>query len=123
MFFCIVLFSFKSFASELSALGLHVVPYPQQVYLGGEGFTFSGELTITLDPNHSSADKFAADELIRCLRNEWNVKARISEKKGDKTIVLTRRQAPRDIKPQAYQIETANNDLIIKAKDETGLFG
>jgi hypothetical protein len=120
-FICLAFLPFTSFASELSALGLHVVPYPQQVYLGGEAFTFSGELTIVLDPKHSGADRFAADELIRDL-SEWNIKARISEKKGDKTVVLTRQQASRDLKPQAYQIETTNNELLISAKDEAGLF-
>ena len=122
LFTCLAFFSFKSFASELSDLGLYVIPYPQQVNLGGESFTFSGELTIVLDPKPSDADLFAAKELINDLKNEWNINARISEKKGDKTIILSRRQSPRDLKSQGYQIEMSHNELIIKAKDEAGLF-
>ena len=109
-------------ASELSEIGLAVVPYPQQVNLSGAPFAFSGELTIVLDRSPSEADRFAASELINDLKNEWNINARIAEKKGEKTIILTRRQAPRDLKSQGYNIVTASNELTITAKDEAGLF-
>ena len=122
LFISLIFFSLPSFASELSALGLHVIPYPQQVNPGGENFTFSGELTIVLDPSASEADRFAANELINDLKKEWKLNAQIANKKGEKSIILTRRQSPRDLKPQGYQIEMTSNELIVKAKDEAGLF-
>lgn len=99
----------KSFANQLSALGLHVIPYPQQVQLGGEDFIFSDELTIVLDQNASEADKFAAEELASDLKNEWNIHAKISNTKGGQSIIMTRRQAPKTLKEQGYQIAIVTN--------------
>ena len=70
----------NSFASELSEMGLNVIPYPRQVKTGGPDFVFSNELTIVLDKDHSASDRFAADELIRDLQSECNVTARIGAK-------------------------------------------
>ena len=109
-------------ASDLSALGLHVLPYPRQVKTGGSDFNFKNELTIVLDRNHSVADQFTADELIRDLKSEWNIIAKIGKRGTYPSVVLTRQQADKSLKDQGYQLTTGEKELVIKARGESGLF-
>lgn len=110
------------FASELSALGLHVIPYPRQVKTGGSDFTFKNELTVVLDKDHSVSDRFTADELIRDLKNEWNIIAKIGTRRTYPLVVLTRRQSTKSLKDQGYQITIGEGELVIRANGEDGLF-
>ena len=56
---------FKCYPTELFSLGIHVIPYPQEVALGGGDFEFKNQLSIILDQDFSASDKFTADELIK----------------------------------------------------------
>ena len=118
----LLIFSGKCHASELTSLGLHVIPYPQQVTLGGEDFNFNAQLTIVLDQDFSVNDQFTVDELIKDLKREWNINAKVTEVRGDNSIVLTRHKTPEMLGEQGYQIITGENELIIRAKREDGLF-
>ena len=80
-------------ATGLTDSGLYVIPYPQKVIIGGNNFNFDNSLNIVLDKNHSAADEFAANELIRDLKNEWNINAAISNKRGSYSIVLSRQKS------------------------------
>ena len=117
-----LIFSGKCYATELTSLGLHVIPYPQQVTLGGEDFNFNAQLSIVLDQDHSVNDQFTVDELIKDLKREWNIYAKVTEVSGDNSIVLTRHDAPEMLGEEGYQIITGKNELIIRAKGEDGLF-
>jgi len=117
-----LIFSGKCYATELNSLGLHVIPYPQQVTLGGEDFIFNAQLSIVLDQDHSVNDQFTADELIKDLKREWNINAKVTEVRGDNSIVLTRHDVPEMLGEQGYQIITGKNELIIRSKGEDGLF-
>ncbi|HEY6974843.1 MAG TPA: glycoside hydrolase family 20 zincin-like fold domain-containing protein, partial [Chitinophagaceae bacterium] len=81
-------------ATDLVDSGLYIIPYPQQVVFSGDEFIFQNKLNIVLDKNHSAADKFTADELIRNLKSEWNIDAAITNKRNDHSIILTRRKLP-----------------------------
>jgi hexosaminidase len=121
--FCIFLITAQvSVASDLTSLGLHVIPYPQQVKFVGTSFNFNNELTIILDKNHSAADRFTAEELVRDLKNEWNINATISDVKDAHSILLTRSNALKTLGRQGYQLSTNANELIIRARGESGLF-
>ena len=109
-------------ASALSSIGLHVIPYPRQVYLEGEDFSFSGELTLVLGPGCSEADRFAAQELAGDLKSGWGIHAVLSEKQGERSVVLTRKDGSGVLKPQGYQLKTTEREVLISAKDEAGLF-
>jgi hexosaminidase len=111
-----------SCASELSSLGLQVIPYPQQVKLTGADFVFKNGLTIFLDKDYTAADRFTADELIKDLKNELNISATISEKKSNKSIVLSHQMAQELSGNQGYQIIANQKGIVIKAKGEAGLF-
>jgi hypothetical protein len=108
-------------ASELSSLGLHVIPYPRQVTIGGENFLFPGRLTIVLDRNPSAADRFAAEELIRDLKSQWNITAEIGIKGAVPSVILTH-QAPKSLDRQGYQLNTGKTEIVIRARSAEGLF-
>ncbi len=120
--FSVILFFNEAKASNLSDIGLHVIPYPQEVILGGSDFTFSDNLTIVLDEAHSAADRFTAEELAGALENEWNLKVEISGKKSGKSIVLTRQNVPESLKGQGYRISTSADELIVAGNSGNGLF-
>lgn len=110
------------FASDLSSLGLHVIPYPKEVKTIGPDFNFSGQITIVTDKNATASDKFTAEELAKDLKSEWNIEAKIGHRGTFPSIVLTRQQKLKSLNNQAYQIATKDNELVVKANGEDGLF-
>jgi predicted amidohydrolase len=112
----------KAKTSDLSDIGLHVIPYPQEVVLGGSDFTFSDKLTIVLDETHSDEDRFTAEELADALKNEWNLEVEISGEKAGKSIMLTRKDVPESLKEQGYRITTSPDELTVAANSGNGLF-
>lgn len=109
-------------ASDLSDSGLYVIPYPQQVIIGGDNFIFNNQLNIVLDKKHSAEDEFTANELIRDLKSEWNIDAAIGNKKNSSSIFLKRKKLPSTLGKQGYQISVSKNEIIISASGEEGLF-
>src|SRR5204863_2693432 len=112
----------KCMATDLSDSGLYVIPYPQQVIMGGDNFTISNNLNIVLDKNYSKADLFTANELIRDLKNEWNINATINNKTGAFPVVLTHKKLSSKLAKQGYQVSVGKNEIIISASGEEGLF-
>ncbi|MEQ6121123.1 DUF4838 domain-containing protein [Reichenbachiella sp. MALMAid0571] len=112
----------NSLASELSDLGLHVIPYPQQVVLGGNEFVLKSTVNIVLDKNASTIDRKTAEMLKSELEGKWEVKTVISESKGECNVLLTRKGGPKSLAEQGYILSTNRDTLIISAKDEDGLF-
>lgn len=116
------LVSFRCIATELSDLGLYVLPYPQQVSIGGDAFVFNNNLNIVLNKNHSSADELAANELANDLKEQWNINSQVSNQKGGYSIIFIRKKGSSKIRKQGYQIAVGKNEIIISASDEEGLF-
>ncbi len=110
-----------AYSGKLSA-EIQVIPFPQQVITNNANFRFNNNLTIVLDQNNSAADRFTANELIRDLKNEWNINAVLSNKKGTCSILLTRRNAPKSLNNQGYQLITGPGELVIRSNGEDGLF-
>ncbi|MCK4990554.1 MAG: hypothetical protein KAS29_08715, partial [Bacteroidales bacterium] len=71
--------SYATFGAEpTTALyneGIYLIPYPQEVILGGEDFVLSVEVSVVLDRNATDSDRFAATELTAQLKKEWGVNA------------------------------------------------
>ncbi|MEQ9220096.1 MAG: beta-N-acetylhexosaminidase [Cyclobacteriaceae bacterium] len=109
-------------ASDLTNLGLHVIPYPQQVELGGSDFELSGTVNVVLDKNAGEVDKATADKLKSELETHWGVKAVVGTTSGSTNIFLTRKGATKDLKAEGYQLSTDQKNLTITANDEDGLF-
>ncbi len=112
----------KSQGNELSSLGLHVIPYPQEVLLGGQPFVFGNQTSIVLDKNPSNQDRFAAEELMKALKNEFNITGAISGNQMQGSIVLTRTNKQPKIGDQGYQIQVNNKEIIVSANSSQGLF-
>ena len=110
------------FASDLSTLGLHVIPYPQEVKISGPDFVFTHELTIVLDKSASVSDRFTAEELITDLKSEWDIVAKVGPRGTNPSIVLTRHRVPESLKDQGYQLISRAGEVTISAKQEDGLF-
>ena len=108
--------------SEITHPNLNVIPYPRNVKFEGQDFRINGKLTIILDKNAGTADRFTAEELVRDLKKKWNILAQIGIEGQGPVLVLTRHQTPKTIPRQGYQLTTAKNKLVIKANSEDGLF-
>jgi hexosaminidase len=109
-------------ASELSRLGLHVIPYPQQVKFGEKDFIFKKTINIVLDKNYSDIDRQTAEQLKKELQEKWGLEVWINNNLGACTIILTRKNISKSIKNQGYSLITDDNVLTISAKSEVGLF-
>jgi hypothetical protein len=122
--FCIILFFPAGLltAAELSSSDLHLIPWPKQLKTNGLEFAFNNELIIVLDKDHSVQDQFTAEELIRDLKDKYNIPARLGSKGTYPVIILTRGHSPKSINEQGYQLTTGKQELIISARTETGLF-
>ena len=108
--------------SELASLGIHIIPYPQEVRLGGDDFILQNGLDIILDKNATSTDLKTAELLKKSLIDDWGLTVNITRENGTKGIVLTREGVGASIKDQGYSLSTGKNGLTILAKDEDGLF-
>lgn len=109
-------------ASELSSLGLHVIPYPQKVMLGGEDFVLKSNLNIVLDEGASAVDQKTAELLRQNLKEKWGLNAIISHNRGTSNIVLTRLEKANSIGDQGYHLTTDRDNITIAAQDEDGMF-
>ncbi|MBK9391804.1 MAG: family 20 glycosylhydrolase [Bacteroidetes bacterium] len=108
--------------SDLHAAGLNVIPCPREVNIKGADFVISNHLSIVLDKGYSQADRFAADELIKDLKNEWNITAGINSQGSTPSIILKRERKNKILREQGYQIRVTENEVVLIAKDEAGLF-
>jgi N-acetyl-beta-hexosaminidase len=123
MLLFLLLFSSESLiASNLSVLGLNVIPYPQEVKPRGPDFRFGNELTIVLDEDHSTVDQFTADELTKDLKLEFNIAAKTGESGIYPAIILTRHHVSKLIKDQGYTLTTGDKEIVICARSEDALF-
>lgn len=112
----------KCNATELSDLGLYVIPYPQQVTINGESFDVKGELNIILSDNYTVVEEFAANELVRDLQCQFKINARISKFRGDYSISLIKKKLDPKLGKQGYEISVDRNKITITASGEEGLF-
>ena len=113
---------YSSVASELSSLGLHVIPYPQKVELGGSDFEIKNKVNIILDKSASQTDKKTAELLKKELEEAWGITAVVSENEGISNILLTRKGAPGSLAEEGYVLSAESGGLSITSKDEDGLF-
>lgn len=122
LLFIFQFFGLKSYSTDLFDIGLYVIPYPQQVTIGGEDFVLTNNFTIVLDKKSSEVDKFTASELLNNLQKEWGITGSVSNIEGDNSIILSHKNVAAGLKEQGYEIESSANKIIIKSASETGLF-
>ena len=122
LFLILTVISNNCEASELSRLGLHVIPYPQQVTIEGNAFLMDKTINIILDKNSSDTDKRTAEKLRKELQEKWGLKVLINGDAEGSTLILTRKTFPKNLGGQSYRLTTDDNGLTISAKGEEGLF-
>jgi len=122
-FFLIICQSSFAQETELAKAGINLIPYPREVKLMGEDFVLGNNIIITLDKNASEKDKFAAGELSKFLKDEWQVNPVIQNNavKG-KTIVLTRKGFGKKSGDQGYRLTVGKDRVTVVGGGEAGLF-
>jgi hypothetical protein len=107
--------------TDLSKLGLNVIPYPQQVTIAEGSCVLPPSVSIALDANATAADKFAAARLSEGLKAKWRISAAVSS--GNRgTIRLTRKKSSSINNDEGYTIAVGNNEVVVQARGEAGLY-
>lgn len=106
----------------LKTLGREVIPYPQSVIRNGTGFYCEGRVNIILEKGYSDADRFAAEELVKDLKNDFRIDAGINSPGASQSIILKRNPNGKSLKGQGYQLTSTDKEVLILGKDGAGLF-
>jgi len=112
----------KTPGSDLSNLGLSVLPYPQVVNVRGENFRFSKKIIIVIGQNASPEDVFAAQDLARNLKQDFDIDASVSTVGTKGSITLSRKGAEKRVGAEGYQLSVSAGQVLIKAISSAGLF-
>jgi hexosaminidase len=115
----------SSFSASRTALwgeGISLIPYPQEVKLGGEGFLFGSGVSVVLDGSASSSDRFAAEDLAGRLKADWGINAQRNGHDTNRVILLTRQAADKTLRQQGYELLVEKRRITVRAVDEPGLF-
>ncbi len=107
---------------ESTTLKLNVIPYPQQIIPEGEDFICGSRIAILLEAPAGTSDRFTADELIKDLKEKFNIQAEIGSDGKSPEIVLTHLQIPKNIQDQGYQLSSNGKRVVIRARSVEGLF-
>ena len=109
--------------SVLWRRGVSLIPYPQEVRVGGEDFVLSSGVKVILDQNADEGDRFTAVELTARLKSDWGIEAAVGGPEGAAgSIVLTRQGAPAKAGEQGYSLETSAKKITVRANAGAGLF-
>jgi len=109
-------------ATELSNLGLSVIPYPQEVVITGENFRFSKKVIIVIGEKASPEDVFTAQELVRNLKRDFGIDAALSTVGTKGSITLSRKGAEKRVGGEGYQLSVSSGQILINAISSAGLF-
>ena len=115
-------FSSQTRATELSELGLHVIPYPQEVETAGSAFLMSQKIVIVIDRNASAEDKFTAQQLVQSLKEIYGIDATVSAQSSKGAITLTRKGAEKRVGEEGYQLTASADGVSVQARTAAGLF-
>lgn len=110
--------------AALSDPTLNIIPYPQEVVMSGENFSFPKDLQIIIDKNASAEDRFAIDELIRILKKDFDIQSTTSSlpSKSSPTLTITRKGAEKRVGQDGYQLSINAGQYAIRANGAAGLF-
>ncbi len=113
-----------SVLAEKSALwekAIPLIPYPQSVEMGEDSLQLGRRLSIVLKGAVSPADRFAADELVSRLANEYGIRTQLSDNDRPRAIVLERLGGGKT-SDQAYELTVSAAGVNIRSSGEAGLF-
>ena len=115
--------------SDLFKAGIYLIPYPQELSMGGEDFLLGEKVSVVLDRSASEQDHFAASALVSQLQKDWGIQAVITDAPAGQSIVLTHKGVSKNASglskkqvAQAYELSTTAGQLTIRAKGASGLF-
>jgi len=123
-FFCFLLGiqQLNGQVTALSQLGLHVIPYPQEVETTGQPFRIPERIIVAVEKNASAEDRFTANQLISNLKEEFGIGAALSNQASRSSITLTRKGAEKRIGGEGYHLSVSADGIVIRATSSAGLF-
>ncbi len=119
----------KAEGTDLFKAGIYLIPYPQEVSMGGADFLLGEKVSVVLDRSASEQDRFAASELVAQLQKDWGIQAVITDAAAGQSIILTHKGVSKKVSgqekekaAQGYELSTSAGQLTIRAKGASGLF-
>jgi len=108
--------------TDLSQIGVHLIPYPQEVSLGGSDYIFSKKTNIVVDTDATEKDQFTFQLLSQSLTEDFKITTSVSTKAGSRSIILSRKNAPNELGEEGYLIKVSESKITVNANGEAGLF-
>lgn len=103
---------------EMEGPNVYLVPRPRQVEMQ-EGFCkLNGPVALSLPADGSEAEVFAAEQLERCLQNQWQLPA-VRGGEGAVGIAFLR---DKQVSAQGYRLTIANRSVTIRFSDAAGAY-
>ncbi|GAA5225068.1 beta-N-acetylhexosaminidase [Membranihabitans marinus] len=116
-----LVFLATGFTTELSRLGLNVIPYPQEVIVDGEAFYFN-QTNIFISNKYSEEVEFTIRELVLDLKSEYGIDLTTTTSKGKSNIVFQLNPSLNIDNDQGYTIDVSKNKITVEAISSVGLF-
>jgi hexosaminidase len=121
MFLLVVSGSVLAEKSALWQKGIPLIPHPQSVVVGEDSLELGRRLAVVLKGAVSSADRFAADDMVSRLTSEYGFRTQLSDSDRPRAIVLER-LAGGKADDQSYKLTVSANGVNISSSGEAGLF-
>lgn len=98
-----------------------LIPFPKQLTMTGNDFLLDEQVAIVLDKKASAAEKFAAEELMRIVQEDWSVGLTIDRPSQKKIILSSGKTKFRD-RSEGYTISVSRDIVRVDANDAAGLY-
>lgn len=108
-------------ATELSRLGLHVIPYPQEVIVEGPAFYLKG-VQIYQSGTSTDEETFVLESFIDDMSHEFNVSLSTSSSKDSSRIFFNIISENTRIGEEGYTISVKSDRITVEAQSSRGLF-
>ncbi len=95
---------------------LSLIPYPADLQMGKGQFELSAKTQLVVDDNGQFANE--VNELQALMKKALG--QNLSLEKGENTITM--QVSDKTLKPEAYEMEITNKQVILSAKDAAGMF-
>ena len=105
----------------LLLLNLNLIPEPQEITAGAGVLMVEQKITLVLPKGAAEEDRFAADYLARCLKEQFGLEVAVADvaAKGTTVIQLTR---GKDLPAEGYRLTIAATGVQIEGADAAGIY-
>ncbi|MEX1238284.1 MAG: glycoside hydrolase family 20 zincin-like fold domain-containing protein, partial [Cyclobacteriaceae bacterium] len=112
----------KGQVTGLFRQGIHVIPYPQEVETLGQPFIVPAKISIVTERNAPAEDRFTAEQLVRSLKEEFDIEGVVSNQASRGSITLSRKRVEKRLGPEGYELTSSPDGISVAANGSAGLF-